>query len=84
MTKKVANSKQTLEIPKPIVLTGKLIALISSKLATLYTAKLFTTPINIRRLSAKRNEQEITQNTIMIPVKKRLLSMNMATVKKKF
>jgi hypothetical protein len=27
------------------VLTGKLIALISSKLATLYTAKLFTTPI---------------------------------------
>jgi hypothetical protein len=55
------------------VLTGKLIALISSKLATLYTAKLFTTPINIRRLSAKRNEQEITQNTIMIPVKKRIV-----------
>lgn len=45
MTKKSANSKQTLEIPKFIILTGKFIAFISPKLATLYTAKLFTTPI---------------------------------------
>ena len=45
MTKKSSNTKQTLEIPKFIILTGKFIAFISPKLATRYTAKLFTTPI---------------------------------------
>jgi pimeloyl-ACP methyl ester carboxylesterase len=75
MTKKVANSKQTLEIPKPIVLTGKLIALISSKLATLYTAKLFTTPIKHKtpKREAGMNTGS-TQNTIMIPeIKKEIV-----------
>ena len=37
MTKKSANNKQTIEIPKFIILTGKFFAFISPKLATLYT-----------------------------------------------
>lgn len=45
MTKKEANNKQTLEIPRFIILTVKFIAFISPKLATRCTAKLFTTPI---------------------------------------
>jgi pimeloyl-ACP methyl ester carboxylesterase len=45
MSKKLENKKQTTEIPKIIILTGKIFAFISPKLATLYIAKLFTTPI---------------------------------------
>ena len=58
MTKKAAHSKQTIEIPKFIILTGKFIAFISPKLATLYTAKLFTTPIK-----HKTPKRELTMNT---------------------
>ncbi len=45
MTKKTSNNTQSLKIPKIIVLSSKLIAYISTKLVTLYVAKLFTTPI---------------------------------------
>ena len=45
MTKKTSNNTQSLKIPKLIVLSCKLIAYISTKLVTLYVAKLFTTPV---------------------------------------
>ncbi|WP_284652307.1 alpha/beta fold hydrolase [Flavobacterium terrisoli] len=45
MTKKSQISNQSLQIPKPILLTAKLLEAISPKLATLFAAKLFTTPI---------------------------------------
>jgi pimeloyl-ACP methyl ester carboxylesterase len=45
MTKKTSINTQSLKIPKIIVLSCKLIAYISTKLVTLYVAKLFTTPI---------------------------------------
>ncbi|MBC5838311.1 alpha/beta fold hydrolase [Flavobacterium muglaense] len=68
MTKKAANSKQTLEIPKVIMLSGKFISFISPKWATLYTAKLFTTPI--KHKTPKRElamDASSRQNKIMIP-----------------
>jgi pimeloyl-ACP methyl ester carboxylesterase len=45
MTKKTENPNQSLQIPKAITLTAKLLQAISSKLTTLFAAKLFTTPI---------------------------------------
>jgi len=45
MTKNSSNHKQTLTIPKVILRTTKFISFISPKLTTLFTAKLFTTPI---------------------------------------
>ena len=36
---------ETLKIPKAILLTAKFLEVISPKLATLFAAKLFTTPI---------------------------------------
>jgi pimeloyl-ACP methyl ester carboxylesterase len=45
MSKKGTKSEHTIQIPKPIIYTGKLLQSISPKLATLYAARLFTTPI---------------------------------------
>ena len=45
MTKKMQIKNQSLQIPKPILLTAKLLQAISPKLATLFAAKLFTTPL---------------------------------------
>ena len=45
MPKKPSNHKQSLKIPKLILLFSKIIASISPKLSVLFSAKLFTTPI---------------------------------------
>ena len=45
MSKKASIHTQSLKIPKIIVLTSRLISIISPKLVTLFAAKLFTTPI---------------------------------------
>jgi len=45
MTKKTSIHTQSLKIPTIIIVTSKLISLISPKLVTLFAAKLFTTPI---------------------------------------
>ena len=48
MTKKGDIPNQSLQIPKAITLTAKLLQAISPKLATLFAAKLFTTPLKYR------------------------------------
>jgi pimeloyl-ACP methyl ester carboxylesterase len=45
MTKKTQIKNQSLQIPKPILFTATLLQAISPKLATLFAAKLFTTPL---------------------------------------
>jgi len=45
MTKKTQIKNQTLQIPKPILLTATLLQAISPKLVTWFAAKLFTTPL---------------------------------------
>ncbi|MFV8352902.1 alpha/beta hydrolase [Flavobacterium sp. XS2P14] len=66
MTKNSSNTIQTLKIPKIIVITSKLIALISTKLIILFAAKLFTTPI---RHKIPKRELSMDQNTIQKLIK---------------
>lgn len=66
MTKNSSNTIQNLKIPKIIVLTSKIIALISPKLITLFAAKLFTTPI---RHKIPKRELSMDQNTIQKIIK---------------
>jgi pimeloyl-ACP methyl ester carboxylesterase len=68
MTKKSANKKQNTEIPKFIIVTGKIFAFISPKLATLYAAKLFTTPI--KHQTPKREnamDSQSSQKVMLVP-----------------
>ena len=45
MTKKAVIPNQSLQIPKPILLTAKFLEVISSKLAMLFASRLFITPV---------------------------------------
>jgi len=72
MTKKTEIPAQSLQIPRPILITAKLLQAISPKLATLFAAKLFTTPIKHaipkRELHMDKNS---TQVKIIIPTIKK-------------
>lgn len=48
MTKKAQKSTQSLQIPKSILFTAKILERISLKLTTLFAARLFTTPIKYK------------------------------------
>ena len=48
MTKKAQKSTQSLQIPKSILFTAKILERISPKLTTLFAARLFTTPIKYK------------------------------------
>lgn len=68
MTKKISNPTKSLEIPQIIIVSAKICALISTKLATKFAAKIFTTPI--KHKVPKREfemEQKSIQNTIYVP-----------------
>ncbi|TDE41994.1 alpha/beta hydrolase [Flavobacterium rhamnosiphilum] len=61
MTKKTSIHTQSLEIPRFIILTSKLISFISPKLVTQFAAKLFTTPIKHK---IPKRELEMDHNSI--------------------
>lgn len=61
MAKKHKKRSQSVKIPKVILISAKFLSLISSKLATLFAAKLFTTPIKYR---IPKREMEMDANTI--------------------
>jgi pimeloyl-ACP methyl ester carboxylesterase len=68
MTKKSSIHRQSLKIPRPILLASKFISLISSKLTILFAAKLFTTPIKHTVPKREYEMEEIsTQKTLHIP-----------------
>lgn len=48
MTKKGKKTEHTIQIPKPIIYTGKILQRISPHWATLYAARLFTTPLKFK------------------------------------
>jgi len=60
MSKKGKKTEHTIQIPKPIIYTGKLLQSISPKLATLYAARLFTTPIKFK---IPRREIQMLENS---------------------
>lgn len=63
MSKKASIPTQSLKIPKIILLTSKLISVISPKLITLFAAKLFTTPIKHK---IPKRELEMDRKSIQI------------------
>lgn len=67
MTKISPNPEKILKIPRIIILTGKTIAFFSPKLATLYAAKLFTTPIKHK---TPKRELEMDRNSVqeLVPI----------------
>jgi len=68
MSKNTNNPTKSLKIPQFIILSCKICAFISTKLVTIYTAKLFTTPI--KHKVPKREfemDQKSIQNTIYVP-----------------
>jgi len=68
MTKKSNIPNQSLQIPKIITLTAKLLQAISPKLATLFAAKLFTTPLKHRIPKRELHmEQDSRQEKLLIP-----------------
>jgi len=69
MPKKTPNHKQSLKIPKLILLFSKIFASISPKLSVLFSAKLFTTPIKHRTPKREMEmEKKSIQKLIKIPV----------------
>jgi len=68
MAKKTVNPTQSLKIPQLIILSGKICALISPKLATAFASRIFTTPIKHK---VPKRELEMDnkshQTTISVP-----------------
>lgn len=85
MTKKSQISNQSLQIPKPILLTAKLLETISPKLATLFAAKLFTTPIKYKIPKREFHmEQHSRQSKLLVPsLKKEITIYEYGTGEKK-
>lgn len=68
MTKKAEIPNKSLQIPKAITRTAKLLQAISPKLATLFAAKLFTTPLKHRIPKRELDmEQNSKQQKLWIP-----------------
>lgn len=72
MTKKSQITNQSLQIPKPILITATLLEGISSKLAILFAAKLFTTPIKHKIPKRELHmEQNSRQSKLLVPAIKK-------------
>lgn len=69
MTKKTSNYTQSLKIPKIILQSSKLIAYFSTKLVTLFAAKLFTTPIK-HKIPKRELEMDSKSRKILVPISK--------------
>jgi len=68
MTKKSPITNQSLQIPKPILFTAKLLEAIFPKVATLFAAKLFTTPIKYKIPKRELHmEQNSLQSRLFVP-----------------
>jgi len=68
MSKKPRKPASSLKIPKIILITGKVLSIISSKLVTLFVAKLFTTPIKYK-IPKREHEMDAKsrQENLFIP-----------------
>ena len=85
MTKKVEKLKDSLQIPKAILYTAKFLESISPKLATLFAAKLFTTPVKhkIPKREFHMNENSV-QSKLWIPnLKKEIVIYEYGQAEKK-
>lgn len=68
MSKKSKSDNQSLQIPKPILITAKILQAISPKLATQFAAKLFTTPVKYKIPKRELHMlRQSAQQDILIP-----------------
>lgn len=68
MSKNNDDKAQSLKIPKIILITAKFLEVISPKFATLFAAKLFTTPIKYKIPKREFHmDSESEQNTLLVP-----------------
>jgi pimeloyl-ACP methyl ester carboxylesterase len=75
MTKKVEIPAQSLQIPKSIIITAKFLAAISSKLATQFAAKLFSTPLKhkIPKREFEMDKNSLQQRIIIPSINKEIV-----------
>jgi len=68
MAKKSGKPNQTLKIPKIILITGKFLSFISTKLTVLFAARLFTTPIK-HKIPKRELDMDARsrQETMLVP-----------------
>lgn len=85
MSKNKEIQAQTLKIPKLILITAKLLEVISSKLVTKFVAKLFTTPIKYKIPKREFHmDKNSIQKTILIPsINKEIVVYHYGNGKKK-
>ena len=85
MSKKASIHTQSLKIPKIIVLTSRLISIISPKLVTLFAAKLFTTPIKhkIPKRELEMDRKSVQKLTFIPAINKEVVLYQYGESKKK-
>ena len=85
MTKKTKIGNQSLQIPKTILVTAKFLEAISPKLAMLFAAKLFVTPIKYKIPKRELHmEQKSIQSKLFVPsLKKNIVVYNYGKSDKK-
>ena len=85
MTKKTKIGNQSLKIPKIILVTAKFLEAISPKLAMLFAAKLFVTPIKYKIPKRELHmEQKSIQSKLFVPsLKKNIVVYNYGKSDKK-
>ena len=85
MSKKASIHTQSLKIPKIIVLTSRLISIISPKLVTLFAAKLFTTPIKhkIPKRELEMDGKSVQKLTFIPAINKEIVLYQYGESKKK-
>jgi pimeloyl-ACP methyl ester carboxylesterase len=76
MSKKSPIKNQSLQIPKTILVTAKLLETISPKLVTLFAARLFTTPIKYKIPKREFHmEQNSRQSKLLVPSLKKEITV---------
>jgi len=75
----------TIEIPKPILISGKILQSISSRLATLFAAKLFSTPLKFKIPERELMMRESAKNKLIRidAIKKKVMVYTYGYSKKK-
>lgn len=78
MSEKSPQHQQSLKIPKPILLTAKLLEMTSSKLAMKFASKLFTRPMKykIPKREVEMDKNSVQQNLVLDSIKKEIVIYN--------
>ena len=78
MSEKSPQHQQSLKIPKPILVTAKLLEMTSSKLAMKFASKLFTRPMKykIPKREVEMDKNSVQQNLVLDSIKKEIVIYN--------